>query len=40
MPKLKRYQKSILLTSARFKWWGVRGPGAVGGPMCGYRIFR
>jgi len=26
--------------SAGFRWWGARGPGMVGGPMCGYRIFR
>jgi len=25
--------------SAGFGWWGAWGPGAVGGPMCGYRIF-
>jgi len=27
-------------TSAGFRWWGARGPDVVGGPMCGYRIFR
>jgi len=27
-------------TSAGFRWWGAQGPDVVGGPMCGYRIFR
>jgi len=26
--------------SAGFRWWGTWGPGVVGGPMCGYKMFR
>ena len=32
--------QSIPKVSAGFRWWGARGPGVVGGPMCWYRIFR
>jgi len=27
-------------TSAGFRWWGTWGPGVVGGPLCGYKMFR
>ena len=26
--------------SAGFRWWGAWGPGVVGGPKCGYKMFR
>jgi len=27
-------------SSAGFRWWGAWGPGVVGDPMCGYKMFR
>jgi len=27
-------------SSAGFRWWGAWGPGVVGGPMCGCKMFR
>jgi len=33
-------QISAIVVSAGFRWWGPAGPGVVGGPMCGYKIFR
>jgi len=26
--------------SVGFRWWGAWGPGVVGGPMCGHKMFR
>jgi len=39
LPSL-HYSMYVVTRSAGCRLWGACGPGVVGGPMCGYRIFR